>query len=488
MVMYFPLVDRFNNGDPSNDDPVGDERLLPLTDYMGGDLKGITKKIQDGYFKQLGINTIWLSPITQNPLSAFQEYIEPQRFFSGYHGYWPILSSKVDHRFGTEADLKELVDVAHENGMNVLLDYICNHVHEQHPMIQNNPDWATEFMLPDGRRNLRLWDEQRLTTWFDTFLPSLDLADSEVIDVQSDSALYWVKEFGLDGYRQDASKHVPLEFWRTLTRKLKDKVIIPQNRPIYQIGETYATNELIKTYISSGLLDAQFDFNLSGAAGRAIIQDENSLERVAAAMRSTKEIFGSHHSMGNLTGNHDQPRFMAYAGGDLQYDEDSREAGFNRKIVVKDEHGYQKLQTMTAFLMTIPGIPVIYYGDEIGMVGANDPDNRRMMRFDGLNNKEQETLNNARALAQLRKNNLVFTYGDLELLASSKDQLVYARNYFGRTAIIAISKGKNQTIEVDVPERFNLNNLKAFKEKSFSLQDRTLSLEVGKDDFQILYH
>ena len=226
-VFYFMMIDRFNNGNPANDEKVDDPQILPKVNYYGGDLAGITQKINDGYFEELGINTIWLSPITQNPLDAFGFWPNPPTKFSGYHGYWPVSSSKVDFRFGSDAELKELIETAHKNNINIILDYVAHHVHEQHPAYKNHPEWATDLYLPDGSLNTERWDEYRLTTWFDNFLPTLDLSKPEIVDVMVDSALFWIQNYNMDGFRHDATKHVPELFWRTLTKKLKDEIIIP---------------------------------------------------------------------------------------------------------------------------------------------------------------------------------------------------------------------------------------------------------------------
>ncbi len=448
-IMYFTLIDRFFNGNKDNDEPVKDNKLTDRENYQGGDIAGITAKIKNGYFKELGMNTLWLSPITQNPETAYQEWPEPKRWYSGYHGYWPISSSKVDHRFGTDKELTELVTIAHDNGMNVLLDYVCNHVHEEHPIYKNHKEWATQLKLPDGSLNIRIWDEQRLTTWFDTFLPTLDLSNPEVIDVQTDSAIYWIKKFDLDGFRHDATKHIPEEFWRTLTRKLKEEVMVPDNKPLYQIGETFGSRELIASYISSGQLDAQFDFGLYFDARDVFAKDDESFDRLANSMRESFDYFGHHSTMGNITGNHDLTRFMGLASGAVKFDEDPKEAGYTRDVQVKDPIGYQKLTNMIAFLMTVPGIPVVYYGDEIGMVGAGDPDNRRLMKFDNLGRQEGRVKFLTGELAKLRRSHMSLMYGDLQLVNVEKDILVFARTYFGEVTVVAINKNKEgQTFKI----------------------------------------
>ncbi len=486
-IMYFTLLDRFNNGNKKNDAPVNDKRLLPVANYQGGDIAGITAKIKDGYFEKLGINALWLSPITQNPATAFQEFPEPKRFYSGYHGYWPISSSKIDHRFGTDEDLHQLVKTAHENDINILLDYVCNHVHKDHPIYKKHPEWGTILDLPDGRKNIRIWDEHRLTTWFDTFLPTLDLSNPEVVDLQTDSTLYWVKKFNLDGFRHDATKHIPEIFWRTLTRKLKQQIMLPENRSLYQIGETYGSRDLIQSYIGSGMLDSQFDFNMYFAAREVFAKKETSFEQLANAMQETFNYYGHHSTMGYISGNHDAPRFISYASGALRFDENDREAGFTRDIQVKDSIGYKRLQQLHAYNLMIPGVPVIFYGDEIGMPGAGDPDNRRMMRFDSLNEKEQETREIVQSLAEFRRNRMSMIYGDTEILHQDKETFVFARYYFDEITIAVFNKSNEEkTISVDFPKRFNGHLLKAHFDTRFMRADTNIEFTLKPSSFDII--
>jgi glycosidase len=143
--------------------------------------------------------------------------------------------------------------------MNVLLDYVAHHVHNEHPFYKQHPEWATSLYLPDGSLNTERWDDQRLTTWFDTFMPTLDLSNPKVVDMMSDSALFWLREFDLDGFRHDACKHITEEFWRELTYKMKKNF---REKDLYQIGETYGSPKLIASYLTTGMLNGQFDFNV----------------------------------------------------------------------------------------------------------------------------------------------------------------------------------------------------------------------------------
>lgn len=448
--MYFVLVDRFNNGSPENDAQVRDDRLTAKTNYFGGDIKGVTQKIAEGYFDSLNINAIWLSPITQNPEGAYQEYPEPRRWYSGYHGYWPIRSSVVDHRFGSDKDMRELVKAAHEHGISILLDYVCNHIHKEHPMYQAHPEYATQLDLPDGTKNIRIWDDQRLTTWFDDFLPSLDLSNPEVIELQSDSALFWLKEYGIDGFRHDATKHVPDVFWKTLTRKIKDSVILKENRPVYQIGETYGDPELISSYITNGQLDAQFDFNLFFTVRDELAKENGDLNAVADKLEESLRFYGFRNSMGYISGNHDQPRFTAYASGALKFGENEREAGFERQIEIEDSTALLKMAQLIAFNNAIPGVPVIYYGDEIGMTGAGDPDNRRPMRFKEWTPKEKKLYETIKEINKLRSEQIALVYGDLELIHRADKSLVIKRKYFDQEILFLLNIG-DSPLDLEIP-------------------------------------
>ena len=450
MVMYSLMIDRFNNGNPNNDSKLNIPEVLPKVDYFGGDIAGITQKIKDGFFDNLGINTIWISPITQNPFDAWGFINNPKTKFSGYHGYWPVYATKVDVRFGTEEELREMLEEAHKRHINVILDYVAHHMHINSPTLKANPNWTTPMYTPDGRPNFELWDEFRLTTWFDKHIPSFDLSKPEAYEPLSDSALYWIDNFDFDGFRHDATKHIPEVFWRTLTQKTKLRF---PDRNIYQIGETYGSPALIGSYVKSGMLDAQFDFNVYDAAIAALADAHStSFDRLSTTLLASLENYGYHNVMGYITGNHDRPRFISLAGGAIRPDEDTKAAGWKRNIGVGNEVGYARLALLQAFIMTIPGVPCIYQGDEFGQPGANDPDNRRMMQFSEYNLQEQALLDKIKHLIHLRRSSMPLMYGDYVPLLVTHDVLAYARVYMGQEVIVALNKSEQtQTITVDAP-------------------------------------
>ncbi len=478
-VLYFMMIDRFKNVRAENDEPVKDSHILPKANYYGGDIAGVTQKIKDGYFQQLGINTIWLSPISQNPKGAYGKYIDPSTTFSGYHGYWPVSLKQIDYRFGTKEELEELLREAHKQNMNVILDYVAHHIHKEHPLFKLKPEWFTPLYLPDGTINTERWDDQRLTTWFDVFMPTFDLRKPEVVGPMTDTAMFWLEKYELDGFRHDASKHIDLLFWRELTKKVKTKV----KRPIYQIGETYGSRELVNSYVNTGMLDAQFDFNVYDDAVNAFARDEVPFSRLSNSLTESISWFGDHNLMGNITGNQDRARFISYADGSVRFDEDAKKAGWKRKIEIKDIIAYNKLQSLTAFMMTIPGIPVIYYADEIGDPGGNDPDNRRMMRFENLSPEEQLTRGNAEKLIHLRRNLMPLLYGDFNWINVEDQWMTYSRKYFGQVAIVVFNKS-NAIKEIDL-EAIPSTSKTNFSGK-IEFENKRATLTLNPHSFEII--
>lgn len=446
-IVYFLLVDRFFNGNPANDKAFADPSINARQNYHGGDIEGILQKAEDGYFDKLGINTLWISPIVQNP----HEPCEKNGIkTTGYHGYWPLITTAIDSRFGNKAVFTEMVSLMHNKGINVLLDYVSNHVHESNLVFKLNPEWMTPLRLPDGSLNVGRWEDQRFTTWFDEFLPTLDYDKPEVVDTMTEFALFWISYFDLDGFRHDATKHIPNVYWRKLTEKLKKNVMVPKNQRLYQIGESFGGREMLGEYINSGMLDGQFSFNLYYELRATFAFDEEPFTKLAVTLEQDLKAFGYHNLMGNITGNHDMPRFISYAGGDLSLKENAEHEGWNRDIKVKNIIGYKKLSALTAFICTIPGIPVIYYGDEIGMPGGGDPDNRRPMRFEGLSTYELETLDLCRRIVHLRRKTMSLNYGSFQKLEVTDKTFVFNRSYLSEVTYCAFNKS-HEPREIVIP-------------------------------------
>jgi glycosidase len=177
---------------------------------------------------------------------------------------------------------------------------------------------------------------------------------------------------------------------------------------------------------------------------------------------------------------------MSFASGALSYSENSVEAGWQRDIEVKDTIGYYKMACLEAFNMTIPGIPVIYYGDEYGMSGGGDPDNRRMMKFDSLTRQEQALKETTSRLAKLRGSSLPLIYGDFKTLKVTDKNLAFMRSYFDKAVFVVFNKDRSpRKIDFDVPERYQGAELKANFGKNFTFEKGKLSVTLPGNSFEI---
>ncbi len=490
-IIYSLMIDRFNNGDPSNDNPVNHDSLFAMANYYGGDLQGIVNKINEGYFDQLGINTFWISPIVDNTNKAYREYPPPHRYYTGYHGYWPTSLERVEEHFGDMNLVKKLVETAHNENIKVLWDYVAHHVHEEHPLWKEHRDWFGILDLPDGRKNLRLWDEYRLTTWFEPYMPSFDYTSSkEALETMTDNAVWWLTETNADGFRHDAVKHVPNEFWRLLTKKIKEKIELPDETKVYQIGETFGGYDLISSYVSNGQLSSQFNFNLYDTAIPVFLDSESSFEMLDNQMQKTFQVYGVNHLMGNLVSSHDKIRYMAYADGDLEIN-DGRASDFawTNPPKVDNPSSYDKLKLHLAYILTIPGVPVIYYGDEIGMTGASDPDNRRMMRFDDdLNENEKQTFKDVSKIIHIRKNHPALRYGDFLTLQADKNIYAYVRSDMNERILVVINKSEmEQNVDLTLPAIYSVRGAnELITGESLQVKDNVIKINISGISYLIL--
>ncbi|MFW5739498.1 MAG: alpha-amylase family glycosyl hydrolase, partial [Myxococcota bacterium] len=222
-VLYFVFTDRFNNGDPSNDGSPTGNGVEPAADYQGGDFAGITAKINEGYFNDLGVNVLWISPPMDNTSEAGAGVGGDTHMYSAYHGYWVSDPEKTEERFGTMAELQAMVDAAHANDIRVLFDYPMNHVHEDSPVYAQHSDWFWQPPCICGAGCS--WDgAEGKKCWFTDYLPDFDFTNAEARDWSVSNALWWVEQTGIDGFRLDAVKHIEDQWILDLRSRLDNEV------------------------------------------------------------------------------------------------------------------------------------------------------------------------------------------------------------------------------------------------------------------------
>jgi len=199
------------------------------------------------------------------------------------------------------------------------------------------------------------------------------------------------------------------------------------------------------------------------------------------------DYYGYHNLMGYITGNQDRGRFISYAGGDLDFSEDAKAAGWTRDIGVGDRVGYDRLRMLMAFNMTIPGIPVIYYGDEFGMPGGNDPDSRRMMRFTDLSEEEMQTREITSYLAKLRRGNMALMFGDFIPVRNEGGFYSYARKYFENEVLMIFNNtGEQASLEIKIPDVLEFDEMMSNFGYDFVVEDDVLKISLPPYSFEIL--
>ena len=450
-IIYYAFTDRFHDGNPANNQLVHNPKVLPAANYHGGDFDGITQKMAWGYFEDLGVNVIWLAPLNQNPSDAWVEYLAPFRSYTGYHGYWPVERYGVEARFGGEAALKDLVSEVHGKDMKVLADFVLKHVHQDSVIRAERPELFGELELSDGSRNLRRWDDNPYTTWFEPFLPAFDFRNPETVEFLLEDAVHWMGAYGLDGYRLDAVKHIRPDFWWRFRTRMRDTFHEANH---YFVGETFQNRHVISDFVGANMLDGQFDFPLYDVLVPCFAQGQGDFAQLESALRQSEEVYGRSVRMSALLGNHDKPRFMAYADGDLPdaTEPDEEELGWSRDLKVDDEAAYEKLKQAMTFLLTIDGVPMIYYGDEIGMTGAGDPDNRRMMRFgDEVSTAEAQVREHFSNLAHARRMHPSLYLGSRRALVADADRYAYVRAYAEDRALVLFNRSdESVTFELEL--------------------------------------
>ena len=464
VALYFVMTDRFINGNPGNDAPLGG--MSPLNDYMGGDFAGVTQQIQAGYFDDLGVNALWLSWPLDNTDSArmggYQTFNDcnlsgsNSTLFAGYHGYWPSSGTTIEPRFGTKAELDALIDAAHAHGIRVLLDFTANHVAIDHPYYSAHPEWFNQppTLCRDGH-----WDDGlREECWFDSFLPDWNYQNATARRTVLNDVVELVKSTGADGLRVDALKHMEDAFITELRARTRQELELT-GIDFYLVGETFTGDTgLIARYVNNAMMHGQFDFPSNMAIGQGLALDQIGLQSMHATVRGAKASYGAGAGlMSTFAGNHDIARFVSKAAGDLpcgwwSQGPDQSRAYSGPPGQPSGEDPYLRLGLAMTYAFTTPGIPLVYYGDEVGLAGAGDPDNRRMLPAPGaLSAHQRALLARIQKLGQVRAAQAVLrTGGWTDALWADDTILVFARTLGAQKAIVAINRGNARTISVQV--------------------------------------
>ncbi|MED4162051.1 alpha-glycosidase [Halalkalibacterium halodurans] len=435
-VWYQIFPERFANGDPSRNPegtlPWGSAAPTP-TNHFGGDLQGIIDHLD--YLQELGINGIYLTPIFE----AFSN-----------HKYDTIDYVKVDPHFGDKATFKRLVDECHKRGIRIMLDAVFNHAGFYFPPFQDvlknqqHSKYRDWFHLRDFP--VRAEEPPNYDTFaFTPFMPKFNTENEKVREYLLNVATYWIKEFDIDGWRLDVANEVDHAFWREFRKRVK--ALKPD---LYILGEVWH-NSL--PWLAGDQFDAVMNYPLTNAiidfAGKQKI-GKQQFEHVITQLMHMYPIHVQQVAF-NLLGSHDTPR-----------------------ILTQTNHDVARVKLQFLLLFSQRGTPCIYYGDEIGMTGEQDPGCRKCMIWEE-EEQNQELLSFVKRLIQLRKQEKAFgTEGDLTFVENDSSLLIYQKTYENQQLLFVINS-------TDQPDSVQLPVSWTNRDANDLLTGETLSLttEIG---------
>ena len=397
-VLYQIVIDRFRGDGGAALSPPA----TPGT-RAGGTLAGVTAEIERGTFEALGVSALWLSPLYTNP-----DELRTGRdghLSQGYHGYWPLADREVDPRLGGETALDALMASAHAHGLRVLFDLVPNHVYETNPRYAQH---RRDGWFNDGPGHCVCgdpgcdWGEHILDCWFTPFLPDVRWQSDAAMHAGVEDALFWMRRFDADGVRIDAVPMMPRAATRRIVRALRDSAA---PRALFSVGEVFtgpgaAGIDAIKFFVGPDGLDSAFDFPLMWALRDVVARDRAGFDAVESTLAATEDALrGSGAVPARMLGNHDTSRFASEASGDGGNDAWTQPPPQPASAGV-----YARQRMALALTLSLPGMPVLYYGDELALAGASDPDSRRVMpASDALSADQQATLAFTRRLGALRR-------------------------------------------------------------------------------------
>jgi len=460
-VMYLIMPDRFANGDPTNDEPAeapgSHDRSKPRA-YHGGDLRGIQDHLP--YLKDLGVTALWLTPIVKN--GAAQDY----------HGYGAVDLYAVDPHLGALKDYQELISAAHKQGMKIFFDAVPNHVGPKHPWVSNPPlpDWfhgtlqnhidsfsplkGSFYGVQDGQArgydpfeslidphgSMRM--KRNLTEgWSFGILPDMNTENPIVEQYLLQNSIWWAEISGLDGYRVDTFPYVGRKFWANWHGGLRK--LYPY---MTTIGEVFHPDPSVTSFFVGGArrydgvdsgLSTVFDFPMFFTLRDVLLRNAPT-GRIADVLRHDA-LYVYPELLVPFFANHDVPRFASAEGSSPA-----------------------KVKLAFGLTLTLRGIPEIYYGDEIGMPGGGDPDNRRdfpggwigdsndAFKRAGRTRDQEKVFSYVQALLRLRREHAALRSGQFWHLASDESSYVFVRESEEEGVVVAFNNAE-QPRELRIP-------------------------------------
>ena len=455
-VVYFMMTDRFFDGNESNNTASGADTYGKNPGlYHGGDFAGVTAKLD--YLQDLGVNTIWITPIVENVkgVAVTDEGSEDVPYNAAYHGYWASDFTKLNPTLGTTKEFETMISEAHKRGMRIMVDIVVNHA-----------GYGTESTFADMLRDKSV-SEGDIKSW-QSGLPDFETENADVRAKLVEWQTSWMKDYGVDYFRVDTVKHVDSTTWAALKNSTTE--VNPSFKMIGEYyGAGYASNG---STLGTGQMDADLDFDFNDQATSFVSGNISSVEKFLSARNSA---LNNSYMTGQFLSSHDEDGFKA--------------ALMNGKGYTEDEATAAALVAATLQL-TAKGIPVIYYGEEVGLSGLNNypyQTNRYDMDF-SLATEDNVTYQHYKTMLSIRNAYTdVFARGSRTSILSSDEggYDVIARSYGDTTLYVGMNikeKATEVTIPVSAEAGSKMENLYDGKEYTVSADKTvTVSIPAAKD-------
>ncbi|MCK6502228.1 hypothetical protein L6R53_02295 [Myxococcota bacterium] len=456
-LVYQVVIDRFAD----QDGPIAPQGWQPdrIGSRMGGDLAGLTAQVQAGWFDALGVSALWISPLARVAPGAWPG--NDGHDYEGYHGYWPVSADQVEPAFGDEASVHALVAAAHARGIRVILDVVPNHVHQDHPYRQAFQDQGWFHEDPDCVCGSEVcpWSEAMETCWFTPYLPDLDWDQPAVVQAMTADTLAWATRYDLDGFRVDAVPMVSRVAVRHLVQAVRTE-LAPAGAPFYLVGETFTGTQGwadIRKNLGPHGLDGQFDFPVMWGLRELLAWESGDAAAFEDILAESEDQWaGSGAVMAPFVGNHDVSRFLSEAAGD-----ETGDPWGAPPPQPEDAAPYDKLVAAQAIVLSLPGAPVIYQGDELGLAGATDPDSRRPMPWGAaLSALQAQTLERVRLLGRARACLPALRTGARVPLLAEGPGYAHARDLGdGRPAVLVVNASATERrLSIPLPPTLDLGD------------------------------
>ena len=447
-LIYMIMTDRFVNANLSNDGVA--TGAAQGADWQGGDFAGVTEKIESGYFADLGVNALWLTPFN-TAANGTGKAADGVHDVAAFHGYWPTEARGVEPRLGTPDELHAMVDAAHDAGMRVMMDFVVNHVHEDHEYFEAHPEWFNTGCIC-GQANCD-WTEHRLDCQFTAYMPDVNWKNRNASEQFIADALWWMETFDLDGARIDAVKHVENLAVSNLVAQINER-FETVGTDVYLKGETamgwsghsleanQAQYDAINAYMGPEGLDGQADFVLYHAVvDNVFVSGNENYQHLDYWTNRSQDQYTAGSLMVPYVGSHDVSRLTSRADtgtGDAynQWAEDGLPGQPG------DVSAYHAALQAYGWLLTTPGAPLLYYGDEYGEYGGADPDNRHMYRNESMwSDHEAALFENISALGQLRLDSVALRQGEYSTRLAMTNLLAYNMTHDEQSMTVVLNRG-----------------------------------------------